>query len=176
MSDNRRVYRTIRRALKGLFPTEPKGNFARNLNTLAGMVAGIVQGKSCQLPTIARHTPDETKPESRAKRYKRWIKNERTGYEAYYMPFAQQILASLAKIRELVFTIDGSEIGHNCIILMITYLSIVKQVLSKICAPLYMGGRWNYRPICGSPRVNHIHFNADISDFDKKFAHKPRHF
>ena len=60
--------------------------------------------------------------------------------------------------------------------IIVTYLSIVKQVLSKICAPLYMGGRWNYRPICGSPRVNHIHFNADISDFDKKFAHKPRHF
>jgi len=122
VSDNRRVYRTIRIALKELFPYEPKGNFARNLNTLAGLVAGIVQGKNCQLPTIARNTPDGAKPESRVKRYKRWIKNEHTGYEAYYMPFAQQILASLAQIRELVFTIDGSEAGHNCIILMISLI------------------------------------------------------
>ena len=120
MSDNRRVYRTIRVTLKQLFPYEPQGNFARHLNTLAGMVAGIVQGRSSQLPNIASHTPDATKPESRVKRYSRWLQNERTGYEANYLPFAQEILASLAQIRPLVFAIDGSEVGHNCITLMIS--------------------------------------------------------
>lgn len=122
MSDNRRVYRTIRTALRQLFPFEPTGNFARNLNTLAGMVAGIVQGKSCQLPTIARKTPDRAKADSRVKRYSRWTQNERTGYEAYYLPFAQEILASLAQIRPLVFVIDGSDAGHNCITLMISLI------------------------------------------------------
>ena len=106
MSDNRRVYRTIRMAIKQLFPFEPKGNFARNLNTLAAMVAGIVQGKSCQLPTIARHTPDSAKPDSRIKRYSRWIQNERVDFEGYFLPFAQPILASLAQIRPLVFIMD----------------------------------------------------------------------
>lgn len=57
MSDNRCVYRTIKRAMKPLFPSEPKGNFARMLNTLAGLVAGIVQARSCQLSAIARKTP-----------------------------------------------------------------------------------------------------------------------
>ena len=33
--DNRRIYRTVRMAIKQLFPTEPKGNFARRLTTLA---------------------------------------------------------------------------------------------------------------------------------------------
>lgn len=120
MSDNRRVYRTIRVTLKQLFPYEPQGNFARHLNTLAGMVAGIVQGKRSQLPTIASHAPDAAKAESRVKRYYRWLQNERTGYEAYYLPFAQEILAKLAQIRPLVFMIDGSDVGHNCITLMIS--------------------------------------------------------
>jgi len=120
MSDNRRVYRTIRITLKQLFPIEPQGNFARHLNTLAGMVTGIVQGKSSQLPTMARHAPDGAKAESRVKRYSRWLQNERTSYEAYYLPFAQEILAKLAQIRPLVFLIDGSEVGHNCITLMIS--------------------------------------------------------
>jgi len=79
MSDNRRVYRTISITLKQLFPTEPQGNFARNLNTLAAMVAGIVQGKSCQLPTMARHAPEPAKAESRVKKYSRWLQNGRTG-------------------------------------------------------------------------------------------------
>ncbi len=44
---------------------------------MAGLVIGIVQGKSCQLPTIARKVPTLSKPESRAKQYSRWRQNER---------------------------------------------------------------------------------------------------
>ena len=120
MSDNRRVHRTIRKAKKQLFPGEARGNFARHLNTLAALVTGIVQGKSSQLPTIARHAPENAKAESRVKKYSRLLKNERFGYEAYYLPFAQEILAKLAGIRPLVFMIDGSDVGHNCITLMIS--------------------------------------------------------
>lgn len=122
MSDNRRVYRTIRMAIGQLYPTEPKGNFARNLNTMAAMVAGIVQAKSCQLPKIAGHPPDAAKPDSRIKRYTRWIKNEAVNYEVYFLPFAQPILASLAKIRPLVLVMDGSEVGHHCITLMVSLI------------------------------------------------------
>jgi len=120
MSDNRRVYRTIRIAMRQLFPTEPQGNQVRMLNTLAAMVSGVVLGKSCQLPTIARKTPDHAKADSRIKRYSRWIQNERVDYEGYYLPFVSQLLFSLAQIRELVFIIDGSEVGHQCITLMIS--------------------------------------------------------
>jgi hypothetical protein len=50
--------------IKQLFPSEPKGKFARQLTTLAAMVAGIVQARSCQLAAIARKTPDEAKADS----------------------------------------------------------------------------------------------------------------
>ena len=120
--DNRRVYSTIRMAIKQLFPTEPKGNFARRLNTLAALVAGIVQARSCQLPAIARKTPDGAKADSRIKRYSRWIQNERIEYEGYYLPFVRELLAHLATIRDLVFVIDGSEVGHHCITLMISLI------------------------------------------------------
>jgi hypothetical protein len=54
-----------------LYPGEPKGNTARMLTTLAALVSGIVLGKSCQLPTIARKAPDQARAESRVKRYSR---------------------------------------------------------------------------------------------------------
>jgi hypothetical protein len=120
--DNRRVYRTIRMAMKQLFPTEPKGNFARQLTTLAAMVAGIVQARSCQLPAIARKTPDQAKADSRIKRYSRWVQNERIEYAGFYLPFVSELLAHLAAIRELVFVIDGSEVGQGCITLMISLI------------------------------------------------------
>lgn len=120
--DNRRVYRTIRMAIKQLFPTEPKGNFARMLTTLAAMVAGIVLARSCQLPAIARKTPDQAKADSRIKRFSRWVQNERIEYEVFYLPFVRELLVHLATIGELVFVIDGSEVGHHCITLMISLI------------------------------------------------------
>ena len=41
MSDNQRLYRTIRNSLNRLYPIEPEGNLARHLNTLAGLVVNI---------------------------------------------------------------------------------------------------------------------------------------
>jgi hypothetical protein len=120
--DNRRMYRTIRMALKQLFPTEPRGNFARRLTTLAALVAGIVQARSCQLPAIARKTPDPAKADSRIKRYSRWVQHEKVEQEAFYLPFVSELLAHLAAIRELVFVIDGSEVGRECITLMISLI------------------------------------------------------
>jgi hypothetical protein len=122
MSDNRRVYRTIRAAIQQLYPQSPKGNLARHLNTLAALICGIVQGKSCQLPNIAKNAPEAAKPESRIKRFSRWIKNERVDFEVYYLPFIRQVLNGLASIRPLVFVMDGSEVGHACITLMVSVL------------------------------------------------------
>jgi hypothetical protein len=122
MSDNRRVYRTIKKAMKQLYPSEPKGNLARMLNTLAAMVSGIVLGRSCQLPTIARKAPDHAKADSRIKRYSRWVQNENIDDQVYYLPYVKELLIHLAGIRELVFVIDGSEMGHHCITLMISLI------------------------------------------------------
>jgi hypothetical protein len=86
------------------------------------MVVGIVMGKSCQLPTIARKAPDLAKADSRVKRYSRWINSEKVNYEGFYLPFISEILNCLAEIRELVFVMDGSEVGNGWITLMISLL------------------------------------------------------
>jgi hypothetical protein len=121
MSDNRRRYRTIRKGLKELYPSEPKGNQARHLNTLAGLVSGIVGSKSAHLPKIAGKVPDQTKKESRVKRFSRWVNNKRIEYEAYYLPYVEALLASLAH-RPLLLAIDGSEIGRGCLVLMVSVI------------------------------------------------------
>ena len=121
MSDNRRRYRAIRKALKDLYPFEPKGNLARHLNTLAGLICGIIGSNSPHLPKIAQKAPDETKKESRAKRFSRWVNNECIEFEFYYQPYAQALLASLAH-HTLVLAMDGSEIGRGCLTLMVSVI------------------------------------------------------
>jgi hypothetical protein len=120
MSDSRRVYRAIRQAVKQLHPGEPQGNVARHLNTLAGMVTGIVLSKSCQLPLLAGKAPDDTLAESRTKRFSRWLQNETVTPELYFLPFIETLVPSLARLRPLVFIMDSSEVGHGCMALVIS--------------------------------------------------------
>ena len=49
---------------------------ARHVTTLAALISGIVGSQSTQLPHIATHVPDGTKPESRVKRFARWLEND----------------------------------------------------------------------------------------------------
>ncbi len=52
----------IRNALTQASPTQPTGNLARHLNTLAALISGIVGSKSTQLPTIAAKVGYPPKP------------------------------------------------------------------------------------------------------------------
>jgi hypothetical protein len=118
MSDNLRRYRAIHHALTQAYPTVPTGNFARHVQTLAALISGIVGSKSTQLPTIATKVPDGTKPESRVKRFARWVDNERILEEMYFLPYAEILLTHLA-LETLVLVMDGSVVGRGCAALMI---------------------------------------------------------
>ena len=88
------------------------------MTTLAALISGIVGGKSTQLPHIATKVPDGTKPESRVKRFARWLDNERILEEMYFLPYAEILLAHLA-LETLVLVMDGSVVGRGCVALMI---------------------------------------------------------
>ncbi len=118
MSDNLRQYRAIRDALIQGYPGEPTGRLARHLTTLAALISGIVASKSTQLPKIAAKVPDGAKPESRVKRFTRWVDNAHITAEGYFVPYAELLLAHLA-LQTLVLIIDGSVVGRGCVALMI---------------------------------------------------------
>jgi hypothetical protein len=120
MSDNLRVYRAIRDALHQLYPTPPKGDFARHLTTLAMLITGVVQSRKSQLPAIARKVPDGNRPPSRIKRLTRWLKNGRITVEAYYLPFARVLLSAMTG--PLILVIDSSEAGDGCCTWMVSVI------------------------------------------------------
>src|SRR3989304_4739243 len=122
MSDSRRVYRAIKQALTQAYPDRPQGNRARHLETLVGMVSGIVLGKSCQLPTIASKVPGHVHPDSRVKQMSRWVQNEHITGDLYFLPFVEPLLVSLAAVRPLVLIMDGSAVARGCVTLMVSLL------------------------------------------------------
>jgi hypothetical protein len=92
------------------------------LTTLAALISGIVASKSPQLPTVAATVPNGPKPESRVKRFARWLANARILAEVYFLPYAEILLAHLA-FETLVWVMEGSVVGCGCVALMIHGLS-----------------------------------------------------
>jgi hypothetical protein len=118
MSDNLRRYRAIRDALIQCYPGQPSGTVARHLITLAALISGIVGSKSTQLPHIAAKVPNGTKPDSRVKRFARWVDNAYILEELYFLPYIEVLLRHLA-VQTLVLVMDGSGVGRGCTALML---------------------------------------------------------
>jgi len=119
MSDNLRRYCDILAALKRLCRTEPKGNHARHLRTLALLISGIVGSKKCQLPAIATKSAHSSLRESRIKRLTRFLQNARITPEVYFLPYVQALLHSLPE-GPLVLVMDGSSVGQGCVALVVS--------------------------------------------------------
>lgn len=142
MSDNLRRYRAIRKSLTQLYPDEPTGQIARHLNTLAGLISGIVGSKSTNLPQVASKVPDGTQADSRIKRFSRWLSNERIENEIYFLPYAAALLTSLAD-RPLALIMDGSVVGRGCVALLV---SVVYQKRALPLVWLVVRGRKGHFP------------------------------
>lgn len=142
MSDNLKRYRAIKQAIKQLYPKEPQGNLARHLNTLAGLISGIVGSKSTNLPHIASKVPDGTEVNSRVKRFTRWVSNEGVETAIYFVPFAEALLASLAD-HPLGLIMDGSTVGRGCVALLV---SVIYKKRALPLAWLVVTGRKGHFP------------------------------
>ena len=118
MSDNLRRYRAIRDALTQYYPGQPSGAVARHLITLAALISGIVGSKSTQLPHIAAKVPNGTKPESRVKRFARWVDNAHLLEEVYCLPSAE-VLRRPRALQTVVLVMDGGGGGRGCAALRI---------------------------------------------------------
>jgi hypothetical protein len=122
MSDNLRRYRAIRAAFIQWYPGQPSGTVARHLITLAALISGIVGSKSTQLPHIAAKGPNGTKPDSRVKRFARWVDNAHILEELYLLPYVEVLRRHLA-LQTVVLVMDGSGVGRGCTALMLHVVS-----------------------------------------------------
>jgi hypothetical protein len=96
MRDNLRRFRAIHRSLTQASLGEITGNGARHLNTPTALISGIVASKSTQLPTVATQVPDGSNPESRVKRFTRWMGNDGITEERSFLPYAEFLLTRLS--------------------------------------------------------------------------------
>ena len=120
MSDTYRRYTAIKRALMQFYQPRPRGHREKHLNTLCALICGLVGGKHAHLPIIADHAPSSgARQESLIRRFTRFLKNEGQTIDAWFLPVAAHLLATLAK-EPIEVVMDGSTAGRGCLALMLS--------------------------------------------------------
>jgi len=114
MTDRQKVYRKVLKTLKKQLQMSHQGQVV----TLAMMITGIVLSRNAQLAVMSEEVPSAAKDQSIEMRMRRWVKHDDIDVDVAYMPFAQQILMSLAD-SHLVLAMDGSQVGRGCMVLMV---------------------------------------------------------
>ena len=100
--------------------------------TLTKMLYATINSGRCSLRRIGaetlptgRQVPGITDLESRIKQAKRCgsppgLDSKYSDYESFFLPHIKPLLTAMAKNGPLLLAIDGSEVGHNCMALMIS--------------------------------------------------------
>lgn len=118
MSTSFRTYRAIKQALVQAFRVRRQSHQECHVLTLALLICGIVGSRHVQFAKVVEHAPFRTrKNESVIKRFSRWVQHDDVSYDAFFLPFAQAVIAGLAHTA-LTLVLDGSTVGRGCMVLM----------------------------------------------------------
>ena len=88
--------------------------------TLTKMLYAIIRSGQSSLSRIGSEMPGATDVESRVKQAKRWLDSKYSDYDSFFLPHIQPLLQGLANSGPLLLAIDGSEVGKDCMALMVS--------------------------------------------------------
>lgn len=98
-----------------LYDEAPQGNKLKRLRQFVGMIVSCFGSKQCSVESLcSKNQACKSKNKnSLLQNSKRFFKNKWVDYETYFQPLVIQILLKLAKKGELIFVIDGTQIGNH---------------------------------------------------------------
>ena len=98
---------------------EGKANQHRVL-TLTKILYAIIKSGQSSLSRMGEELLSPTDVESRVKQAKRWLDSKYSDYDSFFLPHIQPLLQGLTDSKPLLVAIDGSEIGKDCMALMVS--------------------------------------------------------
>lgn len=116
------IHKGIKNFLNTIFE-HPQGKEAQRIEVLSCFIHGLIKKQQCDLQVIAGQMPPRTELRSRVRQLETWLDSEHNSWTVRYLPFLSPVLSQLsASNAELVFIMDGSEMGQGCMTLMLSLL------------------------------------------------------
>jgi hypothetical protein len=132
------IFTDIKKSLCELSPFEVQGHALKRINSLSGLISGMINQKSSHLSKIGTGLNNDIDANSQEKHAKRFLENKYTNYNVFYLPYLACFIASISQnkqflstVRHLTLVIDGSQMGSKHVTLMVSI------VLGKRAIPLF---------------------------------------
>lgn len=121
MTGSKTLYKDITKILINPKISYSKSSLAK-LKVLISMLYALLSKKKASLQsigeTVGKHHDKQS--ESGVKQVKRWLKSKYTDFHSHFFPYVEGLLARLAQTGEIILVIDGSEVGTDCMCLMVS--------------------------------------------------------
>lgn len=141
-------FRRIKRQLQQL-SGNPQGHAAKRINTLSGLVNGMIRKGSSHLVDLGSGIPKNIDANSKTTAAKRFIANKWTDMEAHFLPFLQAFLRGILMFTKLdqgiVLVIDGSQTGKSNATLMVSLVWRNRAI--PICWFVKAGGKGHFKTL-----------------------------
>lgn len=119
------IFRTIQSRLKDVNGQVAEGNALKRINTLSGLISGMIRKGSSHLEAIGSGLPQDIDAHSKTVAAKRFVANKWTDYDHHFLPFLQAFLSGVVAYltdlsQGITLVIDGSQVGKDNAVLMIS--------------------------------------------------------
>ena len=101
-----------------LYKFAPQGNQLRRLMQHVAMIVACFETKRSTVDALSMKKKGTQKKNSLLQNSKRYLKNKWVDYETFFHPLALSILEKVAKKLEMIFVIDGSQIGNHTVLMI----------------------------------------------------------
>jgi len=119
------LYTRVKQSLFSTKDSRPEGNALKRLNNLSGLITGMIRKGSSHLPAIGSGLQKDIDANSKTVAATRFVESEWTDYETHFLPYLQaflkgMILTCLAALGKIILVIDGSQVGKDNAVLMVS--------------------------------------------------------
>lgn len=121
----KKVFQQIHSRLINIHEVAPEGNALKRINTLSGLVSGMIRKGSSHLPDIGSGIRKDIDSNSKTVAAKRFIENKWTDYDVHFLPFLLAFIKGVLLCTSgldtgIVLVIDGSQMGKDNAALMVS--------------------------------------------------------
>lgn len=120
----KKLFSRIQKRLVNLSIGTPQGHALKRINTLSGLISGMIRKGSSHLPDIGSGIQKNTDANSKTVAAKRFVENKWVDFDTHYLPYLTAFLKGILAFTQLhqgiILVIDGSQTGKDNATLMIS--------------------------------------------------------
>lgn len=143
----KKIFRKVKARLVSSSETEIKGNALKRINTLSGLISGMIHKGSSTLSDIGSGLPQNTNSNSKTTAAKRFVENKWTDTTVHFLPFLIAFIKGIRAFTPLnkgiILVIDGSQTGKDNATLMVSLVWRNRGI--PICWYVKSGGKGHFK-------------------------------